>query len=81
MKPFGAWASVYSLRKTRMSVLFKTYILRQQYVLPKIQDIFPRHRNYKFFTKIDLSMQYYSFVLDGESSWLWCVFITIYGKY
>jgi hypothetical protein len=25
-------------------------------------------------------MQYYSFVLDKESSWL-CVFITIFGKY
>ena len=56
-----------------------SYILCQQYVLPLIQDLFLRRRNYKFLTKIDLRMQYYSFVLDDESSWLW-VFITIFRK-
>jgi hypothetical protein len=55
-------------------------VLRQQYVLPRIQDIFLHQRSYKYLTNIDLSMQYYSFVLDDESSWL-CVFVTIFGKY
>jgi hypothetical protein len=45
-----------------------TGVLRQQYVLPQIQDIFLCCRDYKFLTKIDLSMQYCRFVLDKECS-------------
>jgi hypothetical protein len=39
-------------------------ILHQQYILPQIQDIFLCRHDYKFLTKINLSMQYYSFVLN-----------------
>ena len=55
-------------------------IKRVHYPLPKIQDIFERRRNYQFFTKIDLCMQYYCFHLDEESSW-YCVLVTPFGKY
>ena len=53
---------------------------RPVYPLPKIQDIISRRRGYKYFTKIDLMMQFYTFVLDEPSSW-YCVVITPFGKY
>ena len=43
-------------------------IRRKKYPLPRIQDILNRRSVYKFFTKINISMQYYSFILDDESS-------------
>jgi hypothetical protein len=48
--------------------------------MPRIADILARCNGYKFFTKIDLSMQYYTFEFDEESSWL-CVIVTPLGKY
>ena len=55
-------------------------IKRKQYPLPKIQDIFHRRQGYKFFTKLDLTLCYYNYELDEESSWL-CVLVTPLGKY
>lgn len=55
-------------------------LVRKQYGLPRIKDILHRRKAYRYFTKLDLSMFFYAFELDEESSWL-CVIVTPHGKY
>jgi hypothetical protein len=52
----------------------------KQYPLSIITDISRKHSGYKYFTKLDVSMQYYTFELVKESQDL-CTIITPFGKY
>ena len=55
-------------------------IIRKKYPLPKIQDILERRKRYKYVTKLDLSMCFYTYVLDDESK-MYCTISTPFGLY
>ena len=90
LEPIGAslWAaSTFIIPKKDGTVrwvsdfhMLNKWIERKQYPLPKIQDILQEQCPYQFITKIDVSMQYYTFRLDQQSSEL-CTIVTPFGKY
>jgi hypothetical protein len=55
-------------------------VLCKQYPLPIINDILRKQTGYAFFSKLDMSMQFYTFALDEESKDLTTI-ITLFGKY
>jgi hypothetical protein len=52
----------------------------KQYPLPIIMDILRKQSRYKISTKLDNSMQYYTFALDDKSQDS-CTIITPFGKH
>ena len=55
-------------------------ITHKVYPIPRIQDILSCQCGYKFLTKLDISMQYYTFVLDNKSKKL-CTIATSFSLY
>jgi len=53
---------------------------RKVYPIPRIQDILARRSGYKVLSKLDISMQYYTFELDPDSREL-TTFATPFGLY
>ena len=55
-------------------------IKRKIYPFPLILHILRRRTGYQYFTKLDISMQFYTFMLDEASQQL-CVIVTPFGNY
>ena len=55
-------------------------IQRRVYPLPRLMDMLQRHSGWQYITVLDLTLCYYTYELDDESSWM-CVLVTPFGKY
>ena len=73
-KKDGAIRTVDDMRK------LNECILRRVYPLPQLMDMLYQHNKWQFIIVLNLTLCYYSYKLDEESSW-YCVLVTPFGKY
>jgi hypothetical protein len=57
-----------------------SFLKRATHHLPDIEDVFPRFRGARVFSKLDLTAGFWQILLDAESSKL-CTFTTPYGRF
>ena len=53
-------------------------IVRRKYPLPKIHDIFHCRKGYTYATFVDLTLCYYMYELEEESTW-YCIIVTLFA--
>ena len=53
---------------------------RKVYPIPRIHELLRKRKGYQYYTKLDISMQHYTFELDNESQ-DYCMIATPFGLY
>ncbi len=56
------------------------WVIRREYPLPRIQNVYHHRQKFEYMTILDLTACYYTYHLTEASPW-YCVLVTPFGKY